>query len=119
MRFATALEDQSGYTLLETVMSMALFVSVLIPLGAAVGKLMLSDNSNTLHHALRIAESEICSTTPQNEVSGGSNTIIDGFVVEKDVTVDGNLVTVKVAVASVKKPAKSLVALQKTILVYR
>lgn len=119
MRILSSIKDQLGYTLLETVVSMALFVSVLIPLGATVGKLMLSDNSDLIHLALQVAETEMCSTIPQNEVEGRTNSVSDGFAVAKEVTISGSLVTVKVAVASVKKPEKNVVALQKTFLVYR
>jgi len=119
MRIGSIIEDQSGYTLLETVVSMALFLSVLIPLGAAVGKFMLSDNSDMLHHALRIAEGEMCQANAQNEAPGKVSTVNDRFRVERDITIEGNLVTLRVRVASVKRPEKSLVALQKTFLVYR
>ncbi len=119
MKMLKYLVDESGFTLLETVVATSLFVGVLIPLGAAVGTLMLSNRSDMLHQALRIAEGEMCSVVPQNEISGRGDTINGGVVVQKDVRMDGNLVLVNVSVASVKNRDKCLVALQKTFLVQR
>jgi len=119
MRIAAAIEQQSGYTLMETVVAMALFVSVLIPLGATVGKLMLSDNSDITRQALQVAETEMCSIAPQNEASGRTTSGTQGFALVKEVRIEGNLVQVNLLVASVKKPERPLVTLQKTFLVYR
>ena len=118
MNIGSIARDQSGYTLLETVVSMALFVGVLIPLGAAVGKLMLTDDSDMTHYALQVAETEICSVIPRNEVNGSTTNEVDGLRVVKEVTIEGSLVTVSISVASAKKPERPLATLQKTFLAY-
>ena len=119
MRLAATIEDQSGYTLLETVVAMALLVSVLIPLGAAVGKLMLGDSSDMIYQALRVAESEMCSVDPNNEVDGRTSDEREGFRIIRDVSINGDLVQVKVTVTSSKKSERHLGKLQKTFLAYR
>ena len=119
MSILVPLKDQSGYTLMESVVAMALFVSVLIPLGAAIGKLMLNDDSDLVRYALQMAETEMCSIVPQSETAGSANNAVDGFVVAKDIQFEVNLLQVGVTVSSAKNPGRILVSLQKTFLAYR
>lgn len=119
MNLVSIIRDESGYTLIESIVAMVLLVGVLIPLGIMVGKLMLSNDSDTLYHALRVAQSEICLPIPRDETPGKREFSMEGFSVVKTVDMNGDIVSVKIAVASLKHPDKCLVALQKSFLVYR
>jgi hypothetical protein len=116
MKPLTFLRDQSGYTLLETVVALALLTGVLVPLGSAVGTLLLSDKTSSIYDALAIAQSEISAVSSKNVAAGRTTIDRDGMRIAKEILLDGELIEIRVSVASLKMPEKRLVSLQKTIL---
>jgi prepilin-type N-terminal cleavage/methylation domain-containing protein len=61
---------QEGYTLIETIVAMALFLSAALPLISLVSKLMLDDGTERIWIALSLAENEldaIAATPAQGE----------------------------------------------------
>ena len=118
MRIVPVLKNESGYTLVESIVAMTLLVGVLMPVGVTVGSLTLSDDSNSLFHALRVAQSEICSPLAHAETPVRKNYVADGFPVTKTIDMRWDLVTVTVAVMSPRKPDKNLLILQKSFLPY-
>jgi hypothetical protein len=118
MKLESTLKNESGYTLVESIVAMTLLVGVLLPLGVTVGSLILSDDSSSLYHALRVAQSETCSPLSHSEMSALENYLVDGFPVTKTIDISGDLVTVTVAVTSPRSPGKNLVTLQRSFLSY-
>lgn len=110
---------ESGYTLLETLVAMSLFVSVLIPLGATIGNLMLDDTSASLTSALRAAESAMSRTTVNRNFVDTTEVTEQGLTLSQNVERMNNLVGVRIAVYSRKEPRKILLTLSKKFLVYR
>ncbi len=110
--------NESGFTLVETVVSMSLFLAVLIPLLTAVGNFMMDSKPAILRHATVLAESEINQVVltqdfTEKETAGGN------FLIKRTIENSANIVRVHVTVAAMKESQKIIVGLDKSILVYR
>jgi len=113
------LRGEEGYTLLETVVALALFVSVLLPLGAAIGNFMLDKTADQLRLALRAAETEMSRVTSDNDFIDGTITDARGLILGRTAHRRENLVDIRITVSSVKKPEKTLLVLNKTVLTHQ
>lgn len=108
----------AGFTLMETVVALALFMSILIPLGVMMGSLMFYNGVEQMQEALHRAETEIAKMI----VSKSSEALVetkDGLIISKDAQREGNLLVVTVTVSSAKHPQRQLVSLRKTVLSYK
>jgi prepilin-type N-terminal cleavage/methylation domain-containing protein len=110
--------NERGYTLLESVVAMAIFVGVMIPLIAAVGNFMLDGSASLMRSALHEAETEMTGAVEGRAFTDARRTTEQGFIVERRVRRDGYLIEVNVLVASAKRPEKLIVRLHKTVLDY-
>src|ERR1700741_4381945 len=61
------IRQEEGYTLLETLVAMALFVGVLIPVGASMGNLMVQTTTDQLNAAFHLAAKEMNHTTLERD----------------------------------------------------
>jgi hypothetical protein len=109
---------EDGFTLVETVVSMCLFLAVLIPLLVAVGNFMLDSRPTILRHATALAESEMNLVVLTQEFTQ-KETATDNFVIERTVETGARIVKVHVTVATVKEPQKIIAGLDKSIIVYK
>jgi type II secretory pathway pseudopilin PulG len=119
MKLLLRTNDQQGYTLLETVVAMALFVGVLIPVGAAIGNLTLDNGAQKLRCALHLGEAEVSAFEPARAQNGTYESRQEEFLVKKTVSMSGSLVDLSVSIAAIQTPNKRLLMLHKTFLVYR
>jgi Tfp pilus assembly protein PilV len=109
---------EEGYTLIETLVAMALLVSVLIPLGVSIGNMMVEQGAEQMNVAFHLAVEEMTRTgldkdfTEQNRQEGA-------YRVQRTMTRGVGQVEVGVAVATTAKPAANLVRLSKTFLLLK
>jgi type II secretory pathway pseudopilin PulG len=108
--------SESGYTLVETVVAMALFLSVLIPLVTTVGNVMFDRKSLLLQKALVIAQTEMSRVAAQKNYSESTRMAEDGLVIVRTIQKRMPLVEVKVAVRTSGEQPKQLITLSKLII---
>ena len=113
------MSDDDGYTLLETVVAMALFVGVLIPLISILGNFMLDASADQLRLALLAAEAELCSQQAHQTFPAEGSKIEGGLIIHRSARKEGNLVEVSVSVASGRAPDRTVLLLTKTFLTNR
>ena len=107
--------DQRGYTLIETLVAMGLFLSVLIPVGVTMGNLMLDDSVNRVASALRAGQTEVSRVMTEHDFTNGTRKIDQSFTVERSVTLSRNLVDVQIIVRDFKSPARSILTLHRSL----
>jgi type II secretory pathway pseudopilin PulG len=119
MKLLKIIRKEEGYTLLETVVAMALFVAVLIPLGSVIGNLMLDKTSERLRTALQIAQSEMNRTIAGKDFTDKFTPHNNGLSSERKITREGNLIQIAIKITSKTKPDKNLLVLNKNIIDYQ
>jgi hypothetical protein len=112
------IRNEEGYTLVESLVAMALFVGVLIPLLGIMGNLMFDRRNVDSYRALHVAESEMNRIVSTHDFSVASSTIENGFSIDRHIEQRDQLVQIRVSVASAKKPEQQLVQLNRTVLFY-
>jgi type II secretory pathway component PulJ len=119
MRLISIIRNEEGYTLLETLIAMALFLSVLIPLGVMIGNFILDDSATLTTAALDAAESAMSRIVVNRDFTGGTEKNDNGMMVDRKIKGTGNVRVVHITVYSQKNPKKRLLTLIKTMLVYQ
>ncbi len=107
---------EEGYTLIETLVAMVLFLSVLIPLGFGVASLLLDRKADELRRALLIAESEMSQTLSKEDYKESETVIDETYLVSRTINLSGELLEIHLIVSRAKTPEKVLLELNKTIL---
>jgi len=113
------LGSEAGYTLLETVVAMAVFVSVLIPLWMTLNNFVLNNSIERKNIAFTLAQSELNRTIAYRIFKQGTYKTETGYIVERKTNYADNLFEVQVNVRWQKKPETVLVALNKSVLLYK
>ncbi len=111
--------NEKGYTLLETLVAMAIFTSVMIPLVGTIGNFLLDRRSEKMQNALQRAETEISRTVLENNYVDG--TIEDpesGFIGRREIIPSTDTQDITISVTSNKDPKTILVVLHKTVFFY-
>lgn len=108
--------DEDGYTLVETLVAMTLFVGVLIPMISVLGNFTLNKDASLLYGALFVAESEMTKISLEEDAASEDQKNSEGFLVTKNVERNGRLTKVTISVASTRQPEKKIVTLQKMLL---
>jgi hypothetical protein len=106
-----------GYTLLETVIALSVFVGVLIPLIMLAGDLMHGSNSREIHRALRMAETEMSMITTMRGYDDRTFMDNTGLTLEREVERRDNLVEATITVLG--RERKILVVLAKSWMDYK
>jgi len=107
------LRAEDGYTLLETVVSLALFLGVLIPTGAVIGNMFLDNRSELLQRSLYECESEMTRVITENDFANGDKQIDSHLTIQREITISGEFVEIEIAAISSKR---SIVSLHKSLL---
>ncbi len=97
---------EEGYTLVETIVAMALFVSVLLPLITTMTNFMFGDTSLLEAKASLLAQSELSQVSRERSFSDTTFSTKEGLIVERHSEMHGQLVSVIVSVGAVKHPQK-------------
>ena len=116
MRIGFILSREEGYTLIETVVAMALLMSILIPLGVTIGDFILDKKVNRLDLALRIAQAEMSRTVKNGDFTNDSHTTEDGLLVRRKIHRNSRLIELEILVSASEVPHNSLTVLNKSIL---
>lgn len=110
--------DESGYTLVETVIAMALFVAVLLPITTSMANLFMDRTPEKMSEALHVAEKEMTEISLQKNFADGVNKIVDKFIVSRTIKRNEMVMDVEVIVALTQNHEKPVLILCKSILVY-
>lgn len=116
LKMVPAAVREEGYTLVETIVALALFVSVLLSFVTIMGNFMFDHSSHLLTRAMQEAVSEISTASCEHLLSDSTRTTSDGLIVERQCTLQNGISIVEVKVAAVKKPDVILVNVHKSFL---
>jgi len=106
---------EQGYTLIETVIAMALFLSVLIPLIGTMGTMMFDRKAIVATKALMLAQSEMSATLARREYINVVKTNEPGFILTKNIERYNSLLEIRIVVKSSSDQSKELIALKKIV----
>ncbi len=109
---------EAGYTLLESLVAMSLFVAVLIPTVGLVGNLMFDRKPDQDRHALLAGETEMCRVIATQDFADGTNAEVPDFVLSRTVVKTDVLVEITVTVALKEAPRKTILVLHKSLLTH-
>ena len=113
------IKREEGYTLIETIVAMVLFLSVLIPLVTVMGNSMLDRKANLTGKALALAVSEMNNIELSREFIETQRTTEDGLVVQRTIIKSIPLTEVEVVVKTSTAQSKAIITLKRIFLTYR
>lgn len=119
MNLISKSKEEKGYTLIETIVAMALFLSVLIPLITVLGNSMLDRKAKLTDRALALAVSEMNSIAETKDFSETRKVTEDGLVVRRSVQGNAPLIEVDVIIQTAGEQGKLVLSLKRLFLVYR
>ena len=119
MSFFNNIHKEDGYTLIETIVAMALFLSVLIPLVTIMGNTMLDRKANLTSKALALAVSEMNMTAGTRDFSDMQKTTGDGFIIQRNIQKSSSLTEVEVVIKITGDQPKEILRLKRIFLVYQ
>ena len=108
--------NEHGFTLIETLVAMGLFLGVLIPIGVTIGNLMLDGAANRLTLTLYAGQSEMSRIETKHDFTDGERSDERGFVVERIIHSSGDVMEIQISVVGMKWPGRSILVLHKSIL---
>ena len=118
MRLTRRIHEEAGYTLIESLVSLALVAAVLIPLGVTIGTFVISQEGSRVSRALQLAESNLNQAIVQRDFRADQDSTEEVFIVHRTAQREENLVTIRVSVALAKRAEQPIVSIQKSVVVY-
>ncbi len=115
MKFGFNIRTEHGHTLIETVIAMALFLSVLIPLIGTMGTMMFDRQATTATKALILAQSEMSATLAHKDYINTIKTSEPGFILMKNIERYNSLIEIRVEIKSSTDLSKELIVLKKIV----
>jgi type II secretory pathway pseudopilin PulG len=109
---------ERGYTLIETVVAMALFLGVLIPLVTTVENVMFDRKTALFQKALSVAQTEMSMVVASKNYIESTRNTEDGLVVARSIQKRNPLIEIEVTVRTASEQSKELVVLKRIILKY-
>ncbi|MGD1046379.1 MAG: prepilin-type N-terminal cleavage/methylation domain-containing protein [Bacteroidota bacterium] len=109
------INTERGYTLIETVIAMALFLSVLIPLIGTMGTMMFDRKAITATKALILAQSEMSTTITHQDYIDAVKTSEAGYILVRKIERYNSLVQIRITVKSSADQSKELIVLKKIV----
>jgi len=103
--------QESGYTLVETLVAMVIFLTALVPLGFGIAAYLLDSEPVDLRESLLLATEEIEKPGPWN----ASEAICGKYTVKRELLPAGSLIEIRVLVVKKSKPNVVLVALTRMV----
>lgn len=101
--------------MIETVVAMALFLSVLIPLIGTMGIMMFDRKPVTASKALMLAQSEMSTTIARQDYIDATKTSEPGYTVIKKIIRYNSLVEIRIVVKTTNNQSKELIVLKKIL----
>jgi type II secretory pathway pseudopilin PulG len=118
MRFTERFLEDKGYTLVESLVSLALVAAVLIPLGVTIGTFVISQEGSRVSRALQLAQSNLNQAIVERDFRPDQEVAEDVFLAHRTTQREGNLVTIRVSVALARRAEQPIVNIQKSVVVY-
>jgi prepilin-type N-terminal cleavage/methylation domain-containing protein len=115
MKSGFDMNTERGYTLIETIIAMALFLSVLIPLIGTMGTMMFDRKAVMATKALMVAQSEMSTTIAHQDYIDAVKTSEAGLILVKKIERYNSLVEIRVSVKASTEQAKELIVLKKIL----
>jgi len=113
---STFLQNEQGYTLLETLVAMAIFVGIMLPTITMVGNFMFDRYPDTARAALAEGESEMNRVIARRDFIDAPRRIAGGLAVKRSVVQGGDIVDITITISTATEPARELLTLHKTVL---
>jgi prepilin-type N-terminal cleavage/methylation domain-containing protein len=115
MKFEIKTDSRNGYTLIETIVAMALFLSVLIPLIGTMGIIMFDRKPAMATKALMLAQSEMSTTVARQDYIDATKTSEPGLTVIKEIKRYNTLVDIRISIKAANDQTKELIVLKKIV----
>jgi prepilin-type N-terminal cleavage/methylation domain-containing protein len=115
MKSDFAMSTERGYTLIETVIAMALFLSVLIPLIGTMGTMMFDRKANVATKALMLAQSEMSVTIAHQDYIDAVKTSDSGLILVRKIERNSSLIEIRISVKTSVDQFKELIVLKKVV----
>jgi hypothetical protein len=115
MKIKCNITNEHGYTLIETVVAMALFLSVLIPLIGTMGTMMFDRKPITATRVLMLAQSDMSATVAHQDYIDATKTTEPGLTLVRKIARYDSLVEIRVSVRVSNDQSKELIVLKKII----
>lgn len=109
------MNTERGYTLIETVIAMALFLTVLIPLIGTMGTMMFDRKAAMATKALMLAQSEMSTTIVHQDFIDVVKTSEAGLILVRKIERYNSLVEIRVSVKQSTDQSKELIVLKKIV----
>ena len=119
MKLRQFIRGDEGYTLMESVVAMTLFVGVLIPLVGIAGNFMVDRAADDLQRGLLMAQTGMNRTITAREFIDGALQIDRGLICSRNIKRSDGLVHVTISVVHQQNPSKTVVSLTKLVLAER
>ena len=117
MNILSKFKQEHGYTLLETVVALALFVSVLIPIGVTIGNFLIDGTTDRLHQALQCAQTQMDYVFNTQNFNSMRTKTDQNLILQRNVQRIGNRVDVEIIITSSKRPDRTIIVMHKSLLV--
>jgi len=109
------MQSDRGYTLMETVVALGIFLGVLIPVGVCIGNLMIDRKPELTRRALLEAESLMNTTVLDRDSTSTVVTSGSDLQLERKILVGGETMEVRVLVFAGTDRRDTLVYLTRTV----
>lgn len=119
MKASSIDNGSAGYTLIETLVAMVLFLGIVMPTGALVMNVMLKTDPRGDYQALRIAVTELAKFDHEMVIEGDVKIVDGGFEIERNIDREGDIATIVVTVRDSRQSSAALVKLHKKIYHWR
>ncbi len=105
------IDDESGYTLVETLVAMVIFLSVLIPLGFGITTYLFDRKAEDLREGLLLVEEKMSA----RDYRESGETEHGKYTIKSEIALVGTLMEYRVTVSRIGKPSWPLVVLSKMV----
>jgi len=109
------IKNEKGFTLVESVVAMSLFVIIVLGLLSSASSLMFSPKNEQLQEALLLAQNELQTLGEKGSIYTEKK-VTEKFIVDREVFKKSGRIEVVISISSEKQPEKNLVSLSKVIL---
>jgi len=106
--------QEEGYTLLETLVAMVIFGSVLLPLSGVIAALLIDRGPRQLQNALDEARTELCAYTSADSNTTPAVRMVKGLIVRKEVRRHRASTEITVTISSASDPGRVLLVMHRT-----
>jgi Tfp pilus assembly protein PilV len=106
--------NESGYSLVETLVAMSLFLCVLLPLVTILGNFMMDNSAERTMEVLHIAHSEMTTTIISGDYTDKSS-MQSRYIVNRIVVFQSGIATIRIAVCRNDSTRRELMNLQRKV----